>query len=113
MVGIEVSALAPVYDSPFSTAHVVRPENVLGHVPGTGVVVTICVVVVAGGGTAIVRPVRPTHSPASTAPMLVHRDRPSSAGRHTLMYSMQRSPHVFKIAPVLVSALPEKTQSMS
>ncbi len=54
MVGICVSAVAPVYDSPFSTAHVVRPENVLSHVVGVGVVVAVGVVVVVGVGVVVV-----------------------------------------------------------
>jgi hypothetical protein len=118
MVGIEVSAVAPVYDSPFSTAHVVRPENVFGHVPGSGVVVAICVVVGGGGGGGggvipIVTPVRPMHSPASTAPPAVHSARQSRQGLHTFSNSMQSSQQTRIIPPVLVSTLPYAIQYMS
>ena len=75
---------------------------------GVVVVVTICVVVGGAGGGVIpiVKPLRPMHSPASTAPMAVHSARQSAEGAHTITYSMQSSQQTCSLPPVLLSTLP-------
>ena len=87
----------------------------VGAVIGVGVVACAIMVVGGGGGTAIVNPLMPMHSPSFTASMDVHSEDAVCAptfGKHTLMYAIQRSIQVRKIAPVLVSAFPDCTQYM-
>jgi hypothetical protein len=70
---------------------VVVGVGVVVVVVGVGVVVVVGVgvVVFSIGGTAIVNPLRPKHSPAFTAPYCSHADRASFGCLHTTMDAIQ------------------------
>jgi len=91
-----------------------------GVVVGVGVVVVVVGVGVAvvvfgrGGGTAIVTPLRPMHSPSWTANMAVQTVIESPRwGKQTLSYSIQKSQQGLKIPPMLFNVFAYDIQYMS